>query len=204
MKKSDVQVGGVYTAKVSERLVPVRIDGVHSRQGWNATNTVTGKRVHIKSAQRLRGAATPTVNPTVEIVTGQPIPDPEHDPDRCATPGCTGEPVVTHCGRPLCQPHWDRVCETETNDAGNGVTAESKPKRPSALDAAAEVLADAGRPLNAKELIDTMAARGLWSSPNGKTPEATLYAALIREIGKKGDAARFQKAARGQFALRPR
>ena len=44
-----------------------------------------------------------------------------------------------------------------------------------------------------------MAKRGLWSSPNGKTPEATLYAAILREIGTKGDAARFRKVERGQF-----
>ena len=55
MKKSEVKVGGVYTAKVSDRIVSVRIDSVHSKQGWNATNTQTGKRIHIKSAQRLRG-----------------------------------------------------------------------------------------------------------------------------------------------------
>jgi hypothetical protein len=45
-----------------------------------------------------------------------------------------------------------------------------------------------------------MAAKGLWSSPNGKTPEATLYAAMIREIRTKGSEARFQKVERGMFA----
>ena len=55
--------------------------------------------------------------------------------------------------------------------------AEPKPKRVSAIDAAAQVLAETGKPMRAKELIEAMAARGLWTSPNGKTPEATLYAA---------------------------
>ena len=77
--------------------------------------------------------------------------------------------------------------------------AEPKPKRVSALDAAAQVLADAGQPMRVKEMIDAMAERGLWSSPGGKTPEATLYAAIIREIATKGDAARFRKVERGQF-----
>jgi len=31
-----------------------------------------------------------------------------------------------------------------------------------------------------------MTARELWQSPNGKTPHVTLYAAMIREIVKKG------------------
>ena len=40
-----------------------------------------------------------------------------------------------------------------------------------------------------------MAAKGYWASPGGKTPEATLRAAISTEIRRKGDAARFRKAA---------
>ena len=72
-------------------------------------------------------------------------------------------------------------------------------KRLSALSAAAKVLADAGKPMRAKEMIEAASAKGLWSSPNGKTPEATLYAAIIREIAAKGTAARFKKHERGVF-----
>jgi hypothetical protein len=72
----------------------------------------------------------------------------------------------------------------------------------SALDAAAKVLAEEGRPMTAKELIEAMAAKGYWTSPGGKTPEATLSAALGTEINKKGDASRFAKPAPGKFALR--
>lgn len=55
--------------------------------------------------------------------------------------------------------------------------------------------------MRAKELIEAMAARGLWTSPKGKTPEATLYAAMIREAGTKGNAARFKRVERGLFAF---
>ena len=77
---------------------------------------------------------------------------------------------------------------------------EKKPKRVSALDAAAQVLAGADKPMRAKEMIADMEAKGLWKSPGGKTPEATLYAAIIREIAAKGKAARFSKVERGLFA----
>ena len=76
----------------------------------------------------------------------------------------------------------------------------SAPKRISALDAAAQVLAASKEPMRAKDLIAAMAEQGLWSSPNGKTPEATLYAAMIREIAAKGSDARFRKVERGLFA----
>ena len=72
-------------------------------------------------------------------------------------------------------------------------------KKLSALDAAAKVLQEAGTQLNCQDLIAAMAAKGYWSSPAGQTPASTLYAALLREIKTKGQQARFQKAARGQF-----
>ena len=54
--------------------------------------------------------------------------------------------------------------------------------------------------MRSQEMIVAMAEQGLWKSPNGKTPHATLYAAILREIGAKGDGARFRKVERGQFA----
>ncbi len=100
-------------------------------------------------------------------------------------------------------PAAEAVAKAETKPAmkarAKQAAAEPKPKRVSALDAAAEVLKAEAKPMRAKEMIAAMAAHGLWTSPNGKTPEATLYAAMLREIGTKGDQARFRKADRGQF-----
>ncbi len=79
-------------------------------------------------------------------------------------------------------------------------TTEAKPKRVSAIDAAAQVLQKRGEPMNARDLIAAMTKQGLWTSPNGKTPHATLYAAMLREIGTKGGKARFKKVDRGLFA----
>jgi len=75
---------------------------------------------------------------------------------------------------------------------------DRKPKRVSGLDLAAKVLADAKEPLNAKTIAERAIAAG-WKT-SGKTPEATLYAAIIREIAKKGKDARFVKRDRGLFA----
>ncbi len=69
----------------------------------------------------------------------------------------------------------------------------------SGLDAAAKVLQDAGEPMRAKALVDAMINGDLWKS-GGKTPHATVYAAIVREIAAKGDQARFRKTDRGQFA----
>jgi hypothetical protein len=77
----------------------------------------------------------------------------------------------------------------------------AKPKRLSALDAAATVLKKSGKPMRSRELITAMEEKGLWTSPGGKTPHATLYAAIIREIAAKGKEARFTKTERGLFAF---
>lgn len=78
--------------------------------------------------------------------------------------------------------------------------SESKPKKLSAIDAALQILARSKETMNCKELVEAMAAKKLWSSPGGKTPHATLYSAILREIKSKGKDARFKKMDRGQFA----
>ena len=78
--------------------------------------------------------------------------------------------------------------------------AKPKAKKVSALDAAAQVLATAKEPMNTRQMIEAMAAKGLWTSPGGKTPHATLYSAILREINEKGKDSRFTKTERGKFA----
>jgi hypothetical protein len=175
MKKDKVKVGGMYVAKVSDKLVTVRIDSTHSKGGWNATNTATGKRIRIKSAQRLRGAAKKTTKAETREVAEAPVANDEK---------------AEAAGKAATK-------KAKSRKAGG----EQKPKRVSALDAAAQVLAKADKPMRAQELIAAMAEQGLWSSPAGKTPHATLYAAMMREARDKGTASRFRKVDRGQFAF---
>jgi hypothetical protein len=308
MKKNDVETGATYVAKVSGKLARVRIERESPRGGWEATNVDTGRRVRIKSAQRLRravsdakrakaiaaadqqnarlrdererspdgmtaseramaqsaaiderlAAAPPSIVPYVvrraRAEAAQPdvgttpledLPDGEacdaaYDPDVCATVGCDRPAALTYLGRPRCQACYedevadgDEITETPNHEeidmakakkttkksatkstkapkAAKQPTAaktkverkpagDAKPKRVSALDAAAEVLRKAGKPMRSQEMIAAMAEQGLWTSPAGKTPHATLYAAILREIGDKGSEARFRKADRGLF-----
>ena len=73
-------------------------------------------------------------------------------------------------------------------------------KKLSQIDAAAKVLVRTRKPMTSRELVDAMQAKRLWSSPGGKTPHATLYASMLRDL-KKGKDARFRKVAPGKFAL---
>ncbi len=76
----------------------------------------------------------------------------------------------------------------------------AKEKRTGGLDAAVQVLAEAGKPMNCGDMVKQMLDRGLWKT-NGKTPSATIYAAILRECATKGEASRFRKTDRGHFEL---
>ena len=61
IKKQDVKIGGVYVAKISSKLSPVRILSVsqYCDQHWIAENLCTRRQVVIRSAQKLRGELEP-------------------------------------------------------------------------------------------------------------------------------------------------
>ena len=71
----------------------------------------------------------------------------------------------------------------------------------SLLNAAAAVLERSDAPMAVKAMIEGAKDSGLWSPGGGKTPEQTLYSAIIREIRDKGGASRFRKEGRGLFAF---
>ena len=54
MKKSEIGINHVYTAKVAGKLAPVRILTTHAAGGWVGRNERTGREVRIRSAARLR------------------------------------------------------------------------------------------------------------------------------------------------------
>jgi hypothetical protein len=93
-----------------------------------------------------------------------------------------------------------KATEPKAPKAGKPAKAKVDGKL-SCIDAAAKVLADAKEPMTTKAMIEAMASKGLWSSPNGQTPAATLYSAILREINTKGKESRFKKADRGLFGV---
>ncbi len=73
-------------------------------------------------------------------------------------------------------------------------------KRLGLVDAAIQVMKDVGKPMNCKDIVKVILEKKLWET-SGKTPDATLYSSILREIQKKGSESRFKKVERGQFAL---
>jgi hypothetical protein len=95
----------------------------------------------------------------------------------------------------------DPALDTALANAGKAKAAKKAkgPKKPSLLDLAAEVLAKAGKPMGCSEIVEAVLKGGQWQT-KGKTPAATLYSAIIREIANPARGSRFKKVERGQFA----
>ena len=119
------------------------------------------------------------------------VPPPPDNPKRAAA----GKRPKTKAAK------TPKVAAAETPLAALANTAaEPQTKKLSALDAAAQLLAETGQAMTCAAMIEAMAAKGSWTSPGGKTPAATLYSAILRELNTKGANARFQKTGRGTFA----
>ena len=170
MKKAEVKIGGKYYANVTGKKVEIQIDSEKPNGGWNATNLATGKKILVKSAQRLHGEV-----------------------------GKSKSTTKTHSESPVEQPADANPDVVPIKPKRVAKKAEGQePKRLSALAAAHKVLCEATEPLNVQQMIEAMTAKGYWTSPGGKTPHATLYSAILRELAK-GEASRFVKTDRGRF-----
>ena len=181
MKANDVKIGGEYQARIGKTPFPVRIVSEKASGGWSAINLNNDKKVFISLARLLQEipAATETTVTTEGNLTVVEVPPATVETIDGSTP----------------KPTRGRKPKTDSDNA-EGKTSLSQ------LDAAAKVLGEATDPLTTKQMVETMATKGYWSSPGGKTPHATLYSAILRELQNKGDASRFVKTDRGHFQLR--
>jgi hypothetical protein len=139
--------------------------------------------------------AAPTEVPVAqEPVVAPPVAEPVARPEAVPAETGPGQPINTELPGGFAIKKRQRKPKT---------TAEPKEKKLSAIDAAAKVLAETGQAMSCKEMIGTMAAKGYWISPGGKTPDATLASAILREIAVKGEQSRFVKTGPGRFGLQP-
>ena len=192
MKKAEVKIGGKYYANVSGTRCEIQIDAEKPRGGWDATNLATGKKIVIKSAQRLQGEVG-TRRGRARVATEGNVTVVENEP---ATVETIGEAESTAGAVPK-KLRKAKTAATATDIAD----ADTGEKRLSCVTAALKLLGESSEPMNAQELITAMEAKGYWSSPGGKTPHATLYSAILRDLAK-GDDSKFVKTERGRFTVR--
>ncbi len=159
--------------KASESRAVVRLDHPVQEVEFRDPETGQTRAFQARSARTTSWAATTLVRPIGFL----PLENEENDMSKTATK------------------------KTKSAKAPKAKAAKAEGKL-SCIDAAAKVLVDAKEPMTTKAMIEAMASKGLWSSPNGQTPAATLYSAILREIKTKGKEARFKKTDRGLFAVK--
>jgi len=184
--KRTVELGLVYSCKAGGSYVPVRIDKAAGKGRYQGMSMTDGKPVKVFAGD-VRG-------------DGQTCKD-WHLSQQHAAKETAAQSIEADDFQKA-----SPVDDKKNRQSKTDKPAQSKPKaakaerKPSGLDAAAQVLAEAGEPLDTKTMVERMLAKGLWKT-DGKTPAATIYAAIIREIAVKGAASRFRKTARGKFEL---
>ena len=218
MQEYEVEIGAVYRAKVNDKIARVRIDHAHGQGGWAGTNLDTGRSVHIKSAKRLQERIEAPEPPASESPSDQNASAGDSDKDQDNAHRRRAKKKISKKERDRLRSESQADQENartrdERDAASDDLTASERAmtesesenakntgKKMTCLDAAAHVLEQADTPLTCSEMIDRIFEQQLWST-NGKTPAATLYSAIAREIQKKGKEARFVLAERGRFAL---
>ncbi len=142
-------------------------------------------------------AAQPATVPASDAA-GANVGEPVANGERADQTPAADEVVREHTNRK--GPQGKKEKQPKEGKRAPKAVKEAKPRADGCLTIAARLLAESKEPLGTKALIEMMAAKGLWTSPGGKTPAATLYAAIVREISTKGENARFRKSDRGLFA----
>ena len=200
MKKHEVKLGGEYVAKVSGKLVHVRIDSENPHGGWQATNMATKKSVRIKSAQRLRAEAGRKATPAAHVATGaKPATESAKDAkgestnpleahyrtqkdaaktEKAAKVAALRKEVAETVAKP--DPELDAAVKAAAEGRKAKKAKAAKPKgerKPGLLTLAADILKDAKAPMDCKAIVEKVLAKGTWQT-KGKTPSATLYSAI--------------------------
>ncbi len=208
MKKNEVKVGGVYLAKVTNKVVPVKITSENPSGGYHGLNLKTGKKIKVKSAQRLRGPATMPAKPRTDGNVKNSVAGKLKSPKKILTKAeyeAEAQAELTATGETNPNESSKDTTSEEKRDTGQpaatGANTENT-KLLSLIKAAICVLEACERPLNCQEIVTKAMDAKIWQPRNGGlTPANTLSAALRREIKTKGDASRFTQVERGKFTL---
>ncbi len=209
MKKNEVKVGGVYLAKVTNKVVPVKITSENPSGGYQGLNLKTGKKIKIKSAQRLRGPATWPAKPRPDGDRKNSVATKLKSPKKIVTKAqyeAEAHAKLAKAGTTNPTSATKDTTPAEKRDTGQPAATGGKPgentKPLSLIKAAVCVLEACERPLNCKEIVTKAMDSKIWAPRNGGlTPANTLSAAIRREIKTKGNSSRFTLAERGKFAL---
>lgn len=190
MNAKKIEQNKQYEITIGKNVTVVRVVDIERRVNgslvFQCENVKTGKAMSVADADRFRKEIKP------EKKASNPI-------------GNAAKKIIDALGiGPGSAKAKEEVTALETKNDDAKTPRTRTPREDgtvSGLEAALIVLKDAGEPMNIKAIMEKINERGL-AKLNGKTPAATISAALQREINAKADNSRFEKAGKGLFIAR--
>jgi hypothetical protein len=223
--KRKIQIGLVYSAKVGGTFLPVRIDKSLGHGRYEGDVMTSGATVKFSTDSIKGDGETVEQWQARRTPKERDLPDPAPKATGKRKKLSQAEYTVVALIEPGAKNGKKDQGTVPAGDVGAGAKKATKPakdaknakdakqrkpkadpprrtkeRKPGGLDAAARVLREAGVPMNCGDIVKTALEKGYWQT-GGKTPSATIYAAILREINVKGADARFRKTARGHFEL---
>lgn len=173
MRSEEIRIGTAYTCQVGRNAIRVTVTEAAGNGGWIVA-THTGRTMAVRNADLFLAPA------DAPAAAESPAPA-----------GDTPQTGPSQAGAP------------ERDSGEQGAPGGEAGGTMSLLDAAARILGQADGSMPCKDLVERARGAGMWAPKRGgKTPDRTLYAAILREIAARGDASRFAKTERGRFSLR--
>ena len=163
--KRKIEIGKVYSVKVGGSWLPVRVEKSLGHGRYEGASLPSGTKVKF-STDAVRGDGRTEADWKAQTT---PKPGPALGAEEIAKAKASEK---------------ERAAKTKK---------AAKERKPSGLDAAIRVLREEGKPMNIADVVKVALEKGYWKT-GGKTPTATVYAAIIREIAAKGADSRFRRA----------
>ena len=204
MKKNQVTIGNVYTAKVSGNLARVRITGESPHGGFVGLNLDTNRKVRIKTAGRLhRQIADPDAPAAGEpATTPETIPTEQEMPEAQEQQAASEEPTPEEEQAP--EPEADEQLQAAYEAAQAADTLPEQPTPDQGPEATAEAPSGAETPQNAP-------ADAPQEKPLSKLTVEDLRAKCIEVTGRETSSSskpylvwRIRQAQKGKIPIGPR
>ena len=209
---SEVKVGSIIRVKVGKNLIHAKVIQI-LEDGLRVCSLGKNKEFNVPSSRvDLGGDATEQEQPVTPANT-EAAEQAEAETEEQSEVNTAGQPEESEPGEPATVEVLPEDEAAEFTPSGedeedeyaiNPAHESDKPqRRMSLLNAAVEVLKDAGpdHPMNAKEILEAILDRHLWTPTDCKTPEQTLYGSIFREISSKENPRIVKSDVKGKFRI---
>jgi chromatin remodeling complex protein RSC6 len=186
-----VTIGNVYSCKIDNTMIPVRIDAKRetSENSYRGTNMITDAAIRV-SGDALKGSGMPEKEFIERAAKAAKSADADAKNERAEEQKTSAAKT-----KKAAKKNASHAAVAKTKKTPKAPKAPAGP-RPSLVNAAILILGGAKKPMSPGDILAAILDRKLWATGSGATPASTLSAAMLTD--KRG---RFNRADRGVWEL---